>query len=162
MKERKELLYQCAQMYYQENKKKNEIANLLGISATQVTRLLKEAEFKGIVKINIQLFGKSKELEDSVKNKFKLKEVCVIKYLDKYEKLKENLGERCALFYEEFSKKGNNLKVGIGGGGSLLSFIEKLNYQSRRIEIYPMSLFGRGPQVQYVDSTFLANYLLIK
>lgn len=162
MDKREDLLYNCCRLYYREHLQKKEIAQLINVSPTHVTRLLREAEEKGIVHITVSIVGNHEKLERDLRNKFNLKYAAVSNSSEDYEQLKGFLGSRCASFFEELLEKKNTSKVGIGGGGSLLAFVEAAKSRSRPVEIYPLSLFARGAEVKYVNSSFLANYLLTK
>jgi DNA-binding transcriptional regulator LsrR (DeoR family) len=52
--ERADLLADVAEMYYLDNKKQNEIARVVGVTRSMVSRMLSEARERGIVEISIR------------------------------------------------------------------------------------------------------------
>lgn len=51
--EKSKLLARVAYLYYSENKTQSEIAKILGVYRTTISRMLSQAKKTGIVKINI-------------------------------------------------------------------------------------------------------------
>ncbi|HET8616658.1 MAG TPA: sugar-binding domain-containing protein [Actinomycetales bacterium] len=73
-----ELLLGVARLYYLENQSQQEIASTLGISRSNVSRMLTAATDAGIVEIRIHdPAGRDQALEDRMKNTFGLREVRV-------------------------------------------------------------------------------------
>ena len=76
---RTSLIYKIAKMHFKKNKSQKHIADKLGITRWQVSKLLLEAERKQIVEINIlPLLDRHADLEVNLEKKFNL-EVCGVK-----------------------------------------------------------------------------------
>lgn len=160
--ERDELLYYCAELFYVEKQPKKEIAQQLHLSPTHVKRLLDEAIEKGIIEVEVKLAGRFRRLENALIQKYQLKFARVVETHSEYDTLKTNLGMAAVDYFDAYIQRRSRVSVGIGGGGSLLRMVELLERKPRSIDIYPMSLFGRGPLIEFVSSTYLAIYLLTK
>jgi DNA-binding transcriptional regulator LsrR (DeoR family) len=155
-----ELLVKCAHLFYDEKCTKSEIASQLGVSATHIKRLLDEALTKGIVRISVVERRDLADLEQALVSKFGLKLARVAPAKSDYETQKIALGQAAAGLFDELVTTG--CSVGIGGGGSLKAMVEAIDAHPREILITPMALVGRGPQVEFVDSAFLASLLFYK
>ncbi len=156
------LLIRCAEMRYVEKLSHSEIADRLNFSITHVGRLLRQAEDLGIIEIHVRIADRYRSLESTLEKAYGLRDVRVVRTEPDYDSLKRNLGKAGAQLLDERLMQGNQLRVGIGGGASLLEIAEVLAAKPRRVELYPLAMFGRGPQVEFVSSTFLVSYLLIK
>ncbi len=76
-----DLLVRVCKMYYIENMTQAEVAKAIGVSRSQVSKLLSKARKLGIVKIRIKpqfIWGESK-LQERLKKKYKLKNVVIAK-----------------------------------------------------------------------------------
>jgi DNA-binding transcriptional regulator LsrR (DeoR family) len=68
-----ELLVKAARMYYEENRSQQEVARALGLSRSNVSRMLTAAHERGIVEIRIHdPSGRDLELEQLLKDAFRL------------------------------------------------------------------------------------------
>ncbi len=124
--DRHEMLKICY-LYYTENKKQEEISQVMGISRIKVSRALKEARNKGIVSITINdPLVNLAELEVALANKFRLKEAVVIR-------LKEIPGKSA---YEQIGEAGARYLnrvishysvISIAWGMTLRHVIERMN-----------------------------------
>ncbi len=73
------LLLKVSKLYYEKTLTQQEISERLNLSRPKVSRLLKQAEEVGVVKINIiPQPGVHTDLEDALENKFGLKEAVVV------------------------------------------------------------------------------------
>jgi deoxyribonucleoside regulator len=160
--ERDELLYHCAELFYVEGLSKREVASRVHVSPTHVKRLLDEAVKKGIVQLEVKLAGRFRKLETAIKKRFSLSFVRVVEAHSDYDIVKTNLGQAAVDLLETYIQRRSRVKLGIGGGGTLLRMVELLEQRPRQVDIYPLSFFGRGPLVEFISSTFLATYLVIK
>ena len=154
--------YRCAELFYAERLTKREIAQRLNVSATHVKRLLEEASEKGIVEVEVKLAGRFRRLERELTQRFDLRFARVVETHSEYDVIKTNLGQAAASCLEAYIEPRTKTKVGIGGGSALFRMVELLERKPRPIEIYPLSLFARGPLVEFYSSTFIAMYLLTK
>ena len=79
MNEREELLATVASLYYKLDQSQGQIANRLGVSASSVSRLLKEAKERGIVEIQIRTtVPRNFVLEQELLQRFGLKDAYVL------------------------------------------------------------------------------------
>ena len=160
--EREDLLYRCSELFYAEHLTKREIAQRLNVSATHVKRLLEEAKDKGIVEIEVKLAGRYRRLERDLARKFDLRFARVVETHSEYDVIKTNLAQAAVSCLEAYIEPRTRTKVGIGGGSSLFRMVELLEKKPRPIDIYPLSLFARGPMVEFYSSAFIAMFLLTK
>ena len=93
---------------------------------------------------------------------FALQVTRVVQYTEDYSILKRDLGKAAAALLDEEVQKRVSPVVGIGGGSTLYEMIEALEFKPRDIRIYPMSMIGRGPEIEHVDSIYLATSLFYK
>lgn len=71
-------LVRISQMYYEENMSQQEIADELKISRIKVSRSLKKAKKKGIIKVLIDYQGTFINLEQKLKRKYNLNDVIIV------------------------------------------------------------------------------------
>lgn len=79
-----------------------------------------------------------------------------------YGALKRRLGRSAALLVEGLVGGQEKPRVGIGGGSTLCCLVDSLATKPRAIRVYPTAIIGRGPEINHIDSTFLAVYLYLK
>ncbi len=129
----KRLLIKCSVMYYMQYKTQNEISNILGISRPTVSRLLKEAKDKGIVKIQIQDFKENynhfERLEDEIERKYGLLEVIIVNDENDENTLKQELGKATARYLERILK--NKDIVGVSMGTTLKEIYKFVSSESK-------------------------------
>ena len=159
---RDDLLYSCAELFYVQGITKRAIAQRLHVSPTHVKRLLDEAESKGIVEIEVKLAGRFRRLEKALEREWGLRFVRVVETAKTYDELKGTLGRAAADFFEEYIERRSRVQVGIGGGSTLLRMVESLEQKPRHVDIYPLSMFSRGPLVEFISSPFNVVHLLVK
>lgn len=105
---------------------------------------------------------KDAELERDLGATFALQITRVVQYTKDYSILKRTLGKAAAALFEEEVQRRVSPVVGIGGGSTLYEMIEDLEFKPRDIRLYPMSMMGRGPEIEYVDSVYLTTSLFYK
>jgi len=111
-----ELMVRVAQLYHEYHQTQQEIASLLNLSRPTVSRLLKEAEEKGIIQITVvNPLGDASELETALEKLFKLKKVIVIPSLNSnIQEVKERLGESAAKYLNSIVRDGDIIAVSWG------------------------------------------------
>lgn len=100
---------EVAKMYYQLNYSQQEIADQMNISRPTVSRMLKQAEEHGIVKIEIIDPNEDvQKLADTLKKKFDLKH-CVVVPVSKYEDetIKQTIGHAAAKYLNQIVQNGD-------------------------------------------------------
>lgn len=123
--DREELLAFVAEKYYQEDLKQSEIANMIGLTRSAVSRMLTEARNKGLVEIIIHHpFQNDRDLEVKIGEAFGLIHVAVVSINNQLgnDKVKDQLGKAAARLLSSLIKPGG--KVGVSWGTSVQATIE--------------------------------------
>jgi len=152
-----------AYLFYIKELTKREIAKRLGYSRPTILNLLKQAKEEGIVRIEI--IDKSKnvnfELEEKIKEKYKLKDIKIIKNDLNLTglKLKEKLGKESSFYCEKYIK--SNSKIGISWGSTLKHMIDNLkeNKEIKNLEIIAL-LGGFSNMGEEVNASILCGKML--
>lgn len=155
--EKKKLLAKIAYLYYVENKNQTEIANILGIYRTTISRMLAQARKEGIVKIEIVDFDSEIfELEEYFRKKYQLSQVEIVECRaeDSEEEKNEALASAAALFVK--SLVNDNQVVGTSWGSTLSRMIEKLD--NRYVEDTLFCPLAGGPS--HINSKYHVNTLV--
>lgn len=152
----KRMLYEIARHYHELGKTQNEIAESLGISRSQVSRALKQAQDEGIVIINVippEL--EFSDLEDELCSKFNLNDaVVILGSAGPSRLLTQNLGMAGAGYLDKTLESGH--VVGVSWGATLRELVTALNEikpDPREIMVVPL-LGGQGqasPDLQVND-----------
>ena len=121
-------MVKICEMYYTEEINQKMIAEELGLSRPTISRILKNAKERGIVKIVIDpVFGNSYvDLEKKIENRFGLKEVFIVESQADSEEEKNALGKAATRYLERLVK--DDSVVGISMGTSIAKvpqFIKK-------------------------------------
>lgn len=104
-----------AHMYYEEGLKQQEIANRVGISRIQVSRILQQAKADGTVTISIRYDGFFPELEASLTTKYPDVTFVVCDSLDgSGTAIKQSIGSSGADYLDKHAKEGMDIAVGWG------------------------------------------------
>jgi len=159
---RHDLVAECAKLFYKEKLAKNKVAERLSVSPMQVTRLIREAEKRGIVHVLIRGPRHREELQKSLVESWKLQKATVVDFCEDYGELKRRLGRAAAAVFEDEVNLRVTPTVGIGGGSTIHELVESVDAKSRSVTIYSTAMFGRGPDVTYFDSAYVATYLYLK
>ena len=94
--EREEILAFVAEKYYLEDKRQTDIAEMIGLTRSAVSRMLTEAREKGIVEIVVHHpFRYDRELEEELKKRLGLKHVSVVEVANQtnYDDLRKQLAK---------------------------------------------------------------------
>jgi len=123
---RNQLLAEVASLYYVEKVTQKKIGTEFGYSRSGVSRLLDEAEQKGIVKISVEYpIQRASNLEKQLINAFHLDEAYVLKHNRLgYDQSLDMVGRLGAIFLEHRLKNG--LVIGISWGTSIFSVVSHL------------------------------------
>ena len=151
------LIVRAAQLYYhnEERLEQREIAKKLKISPSKVSRLLKQADESGIVRIHVETSRETK-LEYEIIQRFNLTDARVI-VTDEDINLKAEIGKAAAQYFEQTVSEG--IRIGIGGGQTLYHMLEFLPKKQRKIEIYPLFAGRKSPLVDFIDPNVLVALL---
>ena len=132
-------LYQVAKLYYLERMKQNSIAELLGISNIQVSRLLKRAEKEGVVTFRVEAPNSINwTLGAKLKEKFpQLKEAIVVAAGDAGN-ARDLVGNAAAKYVH--SLLADNSIMGISWGRTILAFVKALDVcNCEDVKVFQMS-----------------------
>ena len=124
-KDRDEQLAFVAEKYYLEDHKQTDIAEMIGLTRSAVSRMLTEARDKGIVEILIHHpFQYDHSLENSLRKVFNLKHVSVVAFKNKpdYDEIRSRLGKAGARLLSKLIEPG--FKVGVAWGTTVQATIE--------------------------------------
>ncbi|MFC1760437.1 sugar-binding domain-containing protein [Candidatus Neomarinimicrobiota bacterium] len=103
------------------------------------------------------------QIQAKLLNKYDiLKNVHVVGYCYDYQQLKKRLGKTASTVFDDLILKYKYPRVGIGGGSTIYEFVKSSKELNRRIKIFPTALIGRGPEITYYDSSFLAMLMHLK
>lgn len=137
------LLAEVACDYYERGFSQDEIAERLHLSRTRVSRLIKEAHERGIVRITIDYsFERHYELEERFKTRFQLRDVRILNNRGRSPALiHQDVGKLAADYLTERLKK--NMILGTSWGVSLSDVAAQLQPQARQAEV--VQLVGSVP-----------------
>ena len=141
--ERNKLLAFAARLYYQEGFSQSEVARVLSVSQAKVSRLLKEARAKGIVRIYVEDFHPYEtELQEELQKTFRLEKAVVVRVPapSTAEAARRSMGFLSAPRVMELLQEVRTL--GITSGRSLLETIRFLPAQGWRPELQVVQLMG--------------------
>lgn len=125
----------CVQLHFRQNRSQKEIAEILHISPSKVSRLLKKAYEEGIVEVKIHI-PRIPRLEMELVQRFGLKEAIVITSGEE-SLLKEDLGHAGAQYFERIA--GNGAKVGLSCGFTLYNLVKQLKEKKfTNLTLYPL------------------------
>lgn len=119
-------LARVASLYYDHGKSQQEIAEEIGVSRSAVSRLLTEAQEKGIVEIIVHYpWRTSPELEQALLSTFNLKAVRVLQRGHKsYQEMLQGLGMLAAQYLHSILSDG--MVIGISWGTALYQMIRAM------------------------------------
>ena len=120
--ERDLLLADVAEMYYLEHKRQSEIAHIIGLTTSMVSRLLTEAHQRNMVDIRIRRPLQSDYvLETALKERFKLQTVSVVTVRNHEISFLKYLGAAGAQTFKRFITPGSTIGVAWGTTLSILA-----------------------------------------
>jgi DNA-binding transcriptional regulator LsrR (DeoR family) len=121
------LISRIATLYYREDKNQSEIGDILGISTSKVSRLLKQAREQGVVEVTIrtpfqQLFALEEELERVTGVK---RAIVVPRLSNTPAMVLQDVGQAAATYLLEQLRDGDTICM--GGGRSLAAMVAALS-----------------------------------
>lgn len=127
--EREQLLADVAEMYYLQGKRQSEIGELLGVTASMVSRLLTQAHQHQVVQIRIRRPLQSDvELEAALAKRFQLEQVKVV-IIRGYEfPYLKYLGGAAAQVFKHYLEPG--ITVGIAWGTTLSALVDEIELEN--------------------------------
>ncbi|MBE3599804.1 MAG: sugar-binding transcriptional regulator [Limnochordaceae bacterium] len=155
-------LYLAARMYYLERRSQEDIARVLGVSRSRVSRLVREAWESGIVEVRLHrpMPRSCEELADALAGKYGLK-CCVVADVparpsgQPAEDVRHSIGRVAAQYLQATVKDGQ--LIGLGWGMTLYEMVNSLaDVPRRQVTIVPL-LGGVGqadPRYQVNDLAY--------
>ncbi len=157
MNDRLRILYKIAYDYYVEKLKQKDIANRYNINRVQVSRYLKEAEKKGLIKIKVinQMDDEKNEIENKFISKFPIKKAIIAStYSENIDVTMIAIAEEAIKYFNKVFKPTD--KIGIGWGSTLY----KISQEFKSNKIYPEIKFIplAGGSLE-LDKEFQTNHI---
>jgi len=129
-------MVQCLELYYRQQKQQKEIAEILGVSSSKISRLLKRAFDDGLIRVELDL-PQNPRLASALVERFGLRDAVVVPAGGRGE-IKEELGAAAAAYFEKVG--ANGLRVGLSCGFTLYHTIHHLRAgRFRDLTLYPLS-----------------------
>jgi len=129
-------MVQCLELYYHQQRHQKEIAKVLGLSSSKVSRLLKRAFAEGLIRVELDL-PQNPRLEAALLERFGLRDAVVIPVGSQHQ-VKEELGAAAARYFEKVA--ANGISVGISCGFTLYHTIRQLRERRfRDLTLFPLS-----------------------
>lgn len=128
-----------AKMYYEEGMTQAQIAKVMGVSRSLISKILLDAKTNGIVEVFIHSeTAYSVELERQLEKKFNMNKAIVIDTRNlTQDEIDKTAGQQSALYLKKLSK--TNKKMGISWGHSLRSMVDSFPYtQLEDVTLYPL------------------------
>lgn len=161
-----ELMTSVARMYYLDGRGQREIADIVGVSRSTVSRLLTGARERGIVRISVDEYDpRDRELEAHLTKRFDLRHAIVIKTIGR---ATENVRRTIGYFAAGAASRliHPDTVVGVAGGrtlGELVSYmapVERNKGASRMRDVTVVQLMGNiGPNASSIDALELSRVL---
>jgi DNA-binding transcriptional regulator LsrR (DeoR family) len=136
------LMTKVARMYHEQGLRQTEIMERLNMSQSTISRLLKRAEKAGIVRITVSVpSGAYPDLEESLQEKFRLKEAIVVDSVEDDDRLVRDLGPAAA-YYVETTLKPNDV-VGLSSwSAALLAMVDAMQPNTRTAGVRVVQILG--------------------
>jgi deoxyribonucleoside regulator len=154
-------LRQAAKLYYVHRLDQTEVARLVGVSRSQVSRLLSRARERGIVRILVDDYDpRNRALEDELKRLFQLNHAIVVKTSGSAssESMRRAIGYFAAPVVSELIR--SNAVVGVGGGRTLYEMVRYMAPNAGTRGVRVVQLMGNiGHSVSRADAIELSHTL---
>lgn len=145
-------LVRCVELYFRQRKQQSEIAEILAIPQSHVSRLLKQAREAGYYTIEFN-FPSIIEVASALTEKYDLRHAIVVP-TGEPENLKENLGLAAARYFETTVKSG--MKIGISCGLTLYYMVQAIrNTDIKKLKIYPLAADNAFQSVDVLPNTLV-------
>ena len=164
--ESRERLAAVARMYYLDQLGQNEIAEIIGISRSQISRLLTRAREVGIVRISVDEYDPfDHDLERALRDRLGVRQAVVVRSADvgdgRAEQARRAIGYFAAAAVTELVRP--DTVVGLAGGRTLAALVAHLGTErgarpSRGVRV--VQLMGNiGPTASEIDAIELSRTL---
>ncbi len=158
--DRDSALAMIARLYYIENMDQREIAKLVGISRSQISRLLQQARERGIVRISVDPYEpRCGDLEARLVDRFGLTRAVVIRTLRSLSglQIRQTIGRFAGPVVSEWIKPGN--VIGFAGGRTVAEVVSHLaSGEGAGRGVTTVQLMGNiGPDLTAIDAIELTR-----
>jgi len=156
---RADLLARVASLYYERDMDQRAIARELGMSRSNVSRLLKEARERGIVRVRIQWpLHRDRDLEQRLRGTFGLKEAIVLAGRDMDEdETRTRVGQLAAQYLDSVLKPDTIL--GVSWGRAIHELVRAFDGKARPGVTVVQMMGGLGSTNPSIDGMDLARRL---
>src|SRR5215470_20123390 len=156
-----ELLYRVATAYYVEKRQQREIAAELGVSRVQVSKYLKMAEERGLVRIEIIPPSVKKEeqrrFRQAFRRRFATRDVLVCPSYDSRDAVLQSLIRQGEKYLWETFGTGERV-VGLGWGRTMHALAENVEPVSRRHwQLVPLAGGNNRASEKYYNINYLVQ-----
>ena len=155
------LLLKVSKLYYEQNLTQQEISKRVSLSRPKVSRLLKQAEQVGIVKINIiPQPGFHTDLEEALEEKYGLKEAVVVEVSEFSSQLavSREVGEAAAEFFSR--TVDDPCVIGISWGTTLQAMVDAIPQENHRNSEIVQLIGGLGTPESEAHATYILRRLV--
>lgn len=161
-KEEPRLIARVARLYYESKMTQNEIADKLGLSQAAISRLLKQGERDGIIKVVVNVpRGVYTEMEEALVQKFGMKDAVIADCLTECEnpEMLRTIGGAAAAYIESILRTGD--VIGLSSWSTMvLATVEAMSPIPRKPDIKVVQILGGlGGGNAQSHSTYIANRL---
>ena len=155
------VLRQAARLYYMHGLDQAKVASLVGVSRSQVSRLLARAREKGIVRIWVDEYDpRNSALEAELKRVFGLNHAIVVRAVNgaSSETVRRATGYFAAPVVSELIR--SNTVLGVAGGRTLYEMVQHMAPTAGTQGVAVVQLMGNiGPSVSNTDAIELSHTL---
>ena len=158
--ESRERLASIARMYYLDDLGQHDIARILGISRSQVSRLLTRAREVGVVRISVDEYDpRDRDLETRLLAAFPLRQAVVVRTQDRgVEHVRRSTGYLASPAVSALIRPG--MTVGLAGGRTLAELVAHLEAREGVRGVSAVQLMGNiGPEASEIDAVELSRTL---
>ena len=155
------LLLKVSKLYYEKALTQQEISERLSLSRPKVSRLLKQAEEAGVVKINIIAHpGFHTDLEDGLENKFGLKEAIVVDVGEPASQIavSREVGVAAADYFSR--AVSDPCVIGISWGTTLRAMVDAIHAMDYRNSQIVQLIGGLGMPESEAHATYILRRLV--
>jgi deoxyribonucleoside regulator len=158
--ESRDRLAAIARMYYLDNLGQQEIAGILGLSRSQISRLLTRAREQGIVRVSVDDYDpRDHELETQLVERYGLRRAFVVRTGDRGSgQIRAAIGYFAAPAVGELIRPG--MTLGLAGGRTLAALVGQLKPGPGVRGVTVVQLMGNiGPAASEIDAVDLSRTL---
>lgn len=138
--DRKELAIKVAKMYYVNRQSQEEIAERMGMSRSNISRILKKCVEEGVVEITVHdTISVRTKLARTIQLGFGLKDVIIVHSASSLDRVYRNIGESLGIYLMQILEDGMLLGV---GRGRVCYYVGRHMNNKRHIQVDVIQLQG--------------------